>query len=125
MENSTKLQSSNCIKITSLIFGTIGLIRSALLLTLCIVSTRYPLYAPFLITIGEQCSQQKSEIWCVQLGFIMKSIHWITVPLIAILTVRFKSYIALLYGISKRKPDLVKFWLIIGAIEILLLLLAC
>ena len=41
------------------------------------------------------------------------------------LFVKFKSYIALLYGISKQKPDLVKFWLIFNAIEVLLLLLAC
>ena len=47
------------------------------------------------------------------------------VALIVILTVKFKSYIALLYGLSKRKPDLVKFWLAIGAIEIFLFLLAC
>jgi len=47
------------------------------------------------------------------------------VALIIFLTVKFKSFIALLYGISKRKPDLVKFWLIIDAIEVFLLLLAC
>merc|ERR1712112_128457 len=126
MEKSTKLQSNKCIKIACLVFGTIGLIWSALLLIICAVSIRYPVYAPFLMVYyREHCSQQKSDIRCVQLGFIMKSHHWLMVALIVILTVKFKSYIALLYGISKRKPDLIKFWLIIDAIEVFLLLLAC
>ena len=64
MENSTKLQSNKCNKIASLIFGTIGLIWSALLLIICAASTRHQFYGLYFLVNywAKKCSQQESKL---------------------------------------------------------------
>merc|ERR1739844_14290 len=138
MENSTKLQQNNHTKIEALgfflgasfILGTISLALSALFLIICALYVSYASEYQNLLEVMknyyiDNFSQGNCDIWCVQLDFVINSLKWIIIGSSVIAACKFTANNALLYGISHRKLSFIKCWLIIGAIETLLLLLFC
>jgi len=132
MAKYKKFSSCN-LELASFIVGVIGLIWSASILVISVISIDYvpdiqDLIAKIKQYYTEHLTQEKYEsddIWCIHLDYVSNWLQWIIVSLGSISICKFMANGALMYGITEKEPSPIKWWLIIGCFEIFLIIWAC